>query len=128
LEVIQGNACHRRDVAGSLRGSRGVDRIHGQGRSLLQAVLRTPQLPGVTIATLDWARVTIAYWYLFVLALIVFDGGLLLGLQFLPNRWSWVRSLWFVGFLTAVLLHLGWSCIALDVPVNQFDAAQAARE
>jgi hypothetical protein len=50
------------------------------------------ELPGATIATLDWSTATLRYWYLFVLALIVFDGGLLLGLQFLPKRWSWVRS------------------------------------
>jgi hypothetical protein len=59
-----------------------------------------------------------SYWYLLVLAFIVVDGPVAVGLQFLPDRLRWLNACWFDGYLVAAIVFLFWGIVVLSVPIH----------
>jgi hypothetical protein len=68
---------------------------------------RDVEVCSAAIMVIDVSILTIKYWYLIILAVIVFDGAVLFLLQLLPPRLAIVRRLWFGLFPVAILLGMG---------------------
>ena len=58
------------------------------------------------------------YWFLSVLAIIVIDGPIALGVQFLPKRMRWLKVCWFDSQPLLAIVFLFFSSIALCVPIQ----------
>ena len=75
-------------------------------------------LPAATQLLISLSMWNMNYWFLFVLAIIVIDGPIALGVQFLPNRLRWLKVCWFDSYLLLAIVFLFFSSIALCVPIQ----------
>ena len=75
-------------------------------------------LPAATQLLISLSMWNMNYWFLFVLAFIVIDGPIALGVQFLPNRMRWLKVCWFDSYLLFAIVFLFFSSIALCVPIQ----------
>lgn len=77
------------------------------------------ELPGAVVSLFRLSELFLAYWYLFMIAVIVFGGPMALALRFLPNRFRWVRTCWLVSWPLAALVFLLFESLVLSVVVHQ---------
>ena len=75
-------------------------------------------LPAATQLLISLSMWNMNYWFLFVLAFIVIDGPIALGVQFLPNRMRWLKVCWFDSYLLAAIVFLFYGSVALCVPIQ----------
>lgn len=75
-------------------------------------------LPVVTQQLIWLSMLNMKYGYLFVLAIIVVDAPIALGVQFLPDQMRWLKVCWFDAYLLAAIVFLFLGSMALCVPIR----------
>jgi hypothetical protein len=74
------------------------------------------ELPAAAQAMTALSHLFVRSWYLFGLALVVFDAPLLFLLNSLPERRAWIGRLWFSLWLLLALLFLTFCNFILSMP------------
>ena len=81
------------------------------------------ELPAMTQLVIQLSYLTLSYWYLLMLAVIVLDGALLFVLNLSPPWLAWVKWVWFGLFPLIVLVGIGLAMFALSVPLAEMGSA-----
>lgn len=75
-------------------------------------------LPAMTESIIRMSLSVSNYWYLLVLAMIVIDGPIAIGVCYLPSAWRWLAWGWFAGYLLLAILLLMYASMGLVLAIR----------
>ncbi len=90
--------------------------IHVAGMARQDYVEYDLDLPAVSELVMHLSDGFTNYSYLLILALIVIDGPIAIGVCYLPRRIQWVTWIWFTSYLLIAILLLALAAIGLPFP------------
>lgn len=75
-------------------------------------------LPPMTESVIRLSLSVSNYWYLAVLAMMVINGPIAVGVCYLPVAWRWVAWGWFAGYLLFAILLLMYASMGLVMSIR----------